>query len=218
MGDSIAGGDQAGVVESVKAASDIYSPLTGEVLAVNESLEDEPELVNSDPYNDGWFFRLQPEDLSELEGLNLRVRVGALDLRQQQLAEVRLGEARLAAASAAVHAEERVRELPAAHHDRRPDRVEVPRELATSRRQVEPVAHGHDLARHAQVLVQDVRQLDRADPLRAPDEARRLVADPAQRGLHLVMRRHGRRRVRVDAKPRTQRLRGVPYERLSGWS
>ena len=54
---------------SVKAASDIYSPLSGEVLAVNESLEDEPELVNSDPYNDGWFFKLQPEDLSELEGL-----------------------------------------------------------------------------------------------------------------------------------------------------
>jgi glycine cleavage system H protein len=69
VGDNIAGGDQAGVVESVKAASDIYSPLSGEVLAVNESLEDEPELVNSDPYNDGWFFRLQPEDLSELEGL-----------------------------------------------------------------------------------------------------------------------------------------------------
>jgi glycine cleavage system H protein len=43
--------------------------LSGEVLAVNESLEDEPELVNSDPYNDGWFFQLQPEDLSELEGL-----------------------------------------------------------------------------------------------------------------------------------------------------
>jgi len=69
VGDNIAGGDQAGVVESVKAASDIYSPLSGEVLAVNESLEDEPELVNSDPYNDGWFFRLQPDDLSELEGL-----------------------------------------------------------------------------------------------------------------------------------------------------
>ncbi|MGB0379364.1 MAG: glycine cleavage system protein GcvH [Cellvibrionales bacterium] len=68
-GDHIAGGDQAGVVESVKAASDIYSPLSGEVLSVNESLEDEPELVNSDPYNDGWFFKLQPEDLSELEGL-----------------------------------------------------------------------------------------------------------------------------------------------------
>lgn len=69
VGDTLAGGDQAGVVESVKAASDIYSPVTGEVVAVNESLEDEPELVNSDPYNDGWFFRLQVGDLSELEGL-----------------------------------------------------------------------------------------------------------------------------------------------------
>lgn len=69
VGDTLAGGDQAGVVESVKAASDIYSPVTGEVVAVNENLEDEPELVNSDPYNDGWFFRLQAGDLSELEGL-----------------------------------------------------------------------------------------------------------------------------------------------------
>ncbi|MCH1493487.1 MAG: glycine cleavage system protein GcvH [Luminiphilus sp.] len=69
VGDTLAGGDQAGVVESVKAASDIYSPVTGEVVAVNENLEDEPELVNSDPYNDGWFFRLQVGDLSELEGL-----------------------------------------------------------------------------------------------------------------------------------------------------
>ena len=65
----IAAGDEAGVVESVKAASDSDSPVTGEVVAVNENLEDEPELVNSDPYNDGWFFRLQVGDLSELEGL-----------------------------------------------------------------------------------------------------------------------------------------------------
>ena len=69
IGDTLAGGDQAGVVESVKAASDIYSPITGEVIAINESLEEEPELVNSDPYNDGWFFRLAPQDLSELEGM-----------------------------------------------------------------------------------------------------------------------------------------------------
>ena len=69
VGDTLAGGDQAGVVESVKAASDIYSPITGEVIAVNEALEDEPETVNSDPYNDGWFFKLRPDDISELEGL-----------------------------------------------------------------------------------------------------------------------------------------------------
>ncbi len=69
IGDHLAGGDQAGLVESVKAASDIYSPVTGEVVALNENLEDEPELINSDPYNDGWFFRVKVEDLSELEGM-----------------------------------------------------------------------------------------------------------------------------------------------------
>ncbi|WP_435213171.1 glycine cleavage system protein GcvH [Luminiphilus sp. nBUS_16] len=69
IGDQLAGGDQAGLVESVKAASDIYSPVTGEVVALNENLEDEPELINSDPYNDGWFFRVKVEDLSELEGM-----------------------------------------------------------------------------------------------------------------------------------------------------
>lgn len=69
VGDTLAGGDQAGVVESVKAASDIYSPISGEVVANNEALEDEPELVNSDPYNDGWFFRIKPDDLSELEAM-----------------------------------------------------------------------------------------------------------------------------------------------------
>ncbi len=68
-GASVAAGEEAGVVESVKAASDIYAPVSGEVIAVNDQLEDQPELVNSDPYNDGWFFRLQPADLSELEDL-----------------------------------------------------------------------------------------------------------------------------------------------------
>ncbi len=69
VGDAIAGGDQAGVVESVKAASDIYSPVSGEVIGINEALEDTPETVNSNPYNDGWFFRLKPDDVSELEDL-----------------------------------------------------------------------------------------------------------------------------------------------------
>jgi glycine cleavage system H protein len=69
VGASIAAGDEAGVVESVKAASDIYAPISGEVIAINEQLEDEPETVNSDPYNDGWFFKLQPQDTSELEKL-----------------------------------------------------------------------------------------------------------------------------------------------------
>ena len=69
VGDAIAAGDQAGVVESVKAASDIYAPMTGEVIATNEALEDAPETVNSDAFNDGWFFKLQPEDMGELDAL-----------------------------------------------------------------------------------------------------------------------------------------------------
>ena len=68
-GTVLAAGDDAGVVESVKAASDIYSPIAGEVLEVNGQLEDEPERVNSDPYNDGWFFKLQPGDINELDAL-----------------------------------------------------------------------------------------------------------------------------------------------------
>jgi glycine cleavage system H protein len=62
-------GDESGVVESVKAASDIYSPVTGEVVETNEALVNNPELVNSDPYGDGWLFRLKPDDLDELNEL-----------------------------------------------------------------------------------------------------------------------------------------------------
>lgn len=69
VGAALSVGDEAGVVESVKAASDIYAPVSGEVIAINETLEDAPELVNGDPYNDGWFFRLQPADTSELDKL-----------------------------------------------------------------------------------------------------------------------------------------------------
>ncbi len=69
VGAEVAAGDDAGVVESVKAASDVYAPLSGVVVAVNEQLEDSPELVNSDPYGDGWFFRLKLSDVSELEDL-----------------------------------------------------------------------------------------------------------------------------------------------------
>ena len=69
VGDTLAAGGEAGVVESVKAASDVYAPVGGEVIAINEQLEDEPETVNSDPYNDGWFFKLQPTDTAELEAL-----------------------------------------------------------------------------------------------------------------------------------------------------
>lgn len=69
VGDSLGAGDDAGVVESVKAASDIYAPVGGEVIAINDKLEDEPEIVNSDPFNDGWFFKLQPSDTVELDKL-----------------------------------------------------------------------------------------------------------------------------------------------------
>lgn len=69
IGGELAAGDEAGTVESVKAASDIYAPVAGTVIAVNERLEDDPELVNGDPYQDGWFFRLRPQDVSEVESL-----------------------------------------------------------------------------------------------------------------------------------------------------
>lgn len=69
VGATLSAGEEAGVVESVKAASDIYSPISGEVVAVNEALEDEPETVNSSPYDDGWFYKIKPSDESELEKL-----------------------------------------------------------------------------------------------------------------------------------------------------
>ena len=69
IGVLLAAADEAGVVESVRAASDVYAPLSGEVIAVNEGLEDEPEMVNSEPYDGGWFYRLKPADLGELDSL-----------------------------------------------------------------------------------------------------------------------------------------------------
>lgn len=62
-------GEEVAVIESVKAASDIYSPLSGEVIAANKQLNDEPEVINSDPYNDGWVFKVKPDDPVELEDL-----------------------------------------------------------------------------------------------------------------------------------------------------
>ncbi len=62
-------GDEIGVVESVKAASDVYSPITGTVTAVNSDLEDSPELVNTDAFGEGWLFQIEAEDPSEVEGL-----------------------------------------------------------------------------------------------------------------------------------------------------
>lgn len=67
IGSTVSIGEEAGVVESVKAASDIYSLVSGEVVAVNELLQDSPETVNSSPYDEGWFFRVKPTDLAELD-------------------------------------------------------------------------------------------------------------------------------------------------------
>jgi len=66
---NIRAGDEAGVVESVKAASDVYSPITGEVTAINDLLEATPALVNRDPYGDGWLFRVKPLDEGEWDEL-----------------------------------------------------------------------------------------------------------------------------------------------------
>ncbi len=81
VGDSVSAGEECCAVESVKAASDIYAPVSGDVIAVNESLDDEPELLNQSPYGDGWIFRIKAKDLSELDAL--------LDAEQytQQIAE-----------------------------------------------------------------------------------------------------------------------------------
>lgn len=68
-GAPLAAGEEAGVVESVKAASDIYAPISGTVVAINEALQESPERVNEDPYGDGWFFRLQPDDPADLDDL-----------------------------------------------------------------------------------------------------------------------------------------------------
>lgn len=69
VGTSYNSGDDCAVVESVKAASDVYCPVSGEVVAVNEAVVDSPEVVNKDPYGDGWLFKIQPVDEGEVEDL-----------------------------------------------------------------------------------------------------------------------------------------------------
>ena len=69
VGKSLSKGGAAAVVESVKAASDVYSPLSGEVVAANDALSGSPELVNSDPYGAGWLFKIKPSNNSELQQL-----------------------------------------------------------------------------------------------------------------------------------------------------
>jgi len=69
VGGQVSQGGDAGVVESVKAASEVFTPLSGEIVEVNEDLESAPELVNSDPEGDGWFFKIRMDDSSELDDL-----------------------------------------------------------------------------------------------------------------------------------------------------
>lgn len=69
VGDIIAVDDEVSVVESVKAASDVYAPISGEVVEINEALEDDPEIINSDPYGAGWFFRIKPDNIADYEAL-----------------------------------------------------------------------------------------------------------------------------------------------------
>ena len=69
VGQAVSAHDECAVVESVKAASDVYSPLSGEVLEINEALVDSPDLVNRDPYGDGWLFTVKASDLAELDEL-----------------------------------------------------------------------------------------------------------------------------------------------------
>lgn len=69
VGQAVSAGEDCCAVESVKAASDIYAPVSGEITAVNEDLDGEPELLNESPYDGGWMFRIKASDISELEHL-----------------------------------------------------------------------------------------------------------------------------------------------------
>ena len=69
LGSSVSAGDNCAVVESVKAASDVYAPVSGEVIEINESLEDNPELINQDAFGSGWMFRVRMDDTSEMDNL-----------------------------------------------------------------------------------------------------------------------------------------------------
>ena len=66
---AVSAGDSVGVIESVKAASDTYAPVSGEIIEVNSELEDSPERINDDPYGDGWMYKIKMEDAGELDNL-----------------------------------------------------------------------------------------------------------------------------------------------------
>lgn len=69
IGQTVSAGEECCAVESVKAASDIYAPVSGEIVAINEDLDGEPELLNESPFENGWMFRIKASDLTELDGL-----------------------------------------------------------------------------------------------------------------------------------------------------
>jgi len=69
VGDELGQGDPCAVVESVKAASDIYAPVSGKVIAINEDLDADPAVINTEPYDGGWLFQLELSDKDELDGL-----------------------------------------------------------------------------------------------------------------------------------------------------
>ena len=69
VGAQLSAGQQAGVVESVKTASDIHAPVDGEVVEINPALEDDPELVNTDPYGEGWIYKIRPARAADLDDL-----------------------------------------------------------------------------------------------------------------------------------------------------
>ena len=69
IGKEVAQSGDTAIVESVKAASDVYSPLSGEITEINEALIDSPEIINTSPYESGWFFKIKPQDISEMDKL-----------------------------------------------------------------------------------------------------------------------------------------------------
>ncbi|MES2661869.1 MAG: glycine cleavage system protein GcvH [Pseudomonadota bacterium] len=80
IGTVVSAGDETGVVESVKAASDIYAPVSGEIVAINEDLADAPEMINQDPYGDGWIYQIRLSDPEEVDAL-----MTAADYKEQVL-------------------------------------------------------------------------------------------------------------------------------------
>ncbi len=77
-GERVKAGGQIGEIESVKAVSDLFSPVSGEIVEVNDAVKQKPELVNDSPYENGWLLRIKPDDPSELEGLLDAAAYGAL--------------------------------------------------------------------------------------------------------------------------------------------